>query len=350
MKEDNSAKIKELRKSAADFGKEVDFQKQKLTTKPTPLPKPTGVEKIGSNDILSGSRYSDGIVTDQDKSTRQIQKQLRKDYQQPPGFGTPSYDKARDKIDIEFKKNLPGLPDSNVPAEAVPGSIRPQYIDPMKTSPAVPVPIPKPKAKPPEIDQRVPRPKMRPDKQGPIQRVKIKWPKEIQDRVPKSDVIPSGPGITTPGSMIYIEPKQQKLQDRVPQQKIQDRVPQQKIQDRVPPSAVNPKPTSAGPYAPAQSDDPFHQRYAKTASYLGQVHRDRVPPFDKQGPTITNTDNTKGAVAIPKPDSVGINVKPSKKAPETFKQIFARTPEGQKFTWTDPKTGKTGTYLRKTKK
>ena len=151
MKEDNSAKIKELRKSAADFGKEVDFQKQKLTTKPTPLPKPTGVEKIGSNDILSGSRYSDGIVTDQDKSTRQIQKQLRKDYQQPPGFGTPSYDKARDKIDIEFKKNLPGLPDSNVPAEAVPGSIRPQYIDPMKTSPAVPVPIPKPKAKPKKL-------------------------------------------------------------------------------------------------------------------------------------------------------------------------------------------------------
>jgi len=98
-----------------------------------------------------------------------------------------------------------------------------------------------------------------------------------------SDVIPSGPGITTPGSMIYIEPKRQKLQDRVPQQKIQDRVPQQKIQDRVPTSAVNPKPTSAGPYAPAQSDDPFHQRYAKTASYLGQVPRDRKPP-EKQKP------------------------------------------------------------------
>jgi nucleoid-associated protein YgaU len=97
-----------------------------------------------------------------------------------------------------------------------------------------------------------------------------------------SDVIPSGPGITTPGSMIYIEPKRQKLQDRVPQQKIQDRVPQQKLQDRVPPSAVNPKPTSAGPYAPAQSDDPFHQRYAKTASYLGQVSRDRKPSEKKE--------------------------------------------------------------------
>lgn len=162
--ETKEQRLARIRGTAADFGKEVDFQKQKLETKPTPLPKSTGVEKIDSNDILSGSRHGDGIVTDQDKSTRQIQKQLRKDYQQPPGFGTPSYDKARDKMDIEFKKNLPELPDSNVPAEAVPGSIRPQYTNPMKTAPAVPVPVPKPKAKPAEIDQRVPRPKLRPEK------------------------------------------------------------------------------------------------------------------------------------------------------------------------------------------
>lgn len=241
MREDNSAKIKELRKSAADFGKEVDFQKQKLTTKPTPLPpKSKGIEKV---DFTGGnSLFADPEVKSYDRGKKDRQnlelakeKKWQSVYKKPTGYGTSSYERARDKDDVDWKLKLPKDSNNDVPPEAVPGSIRPTFANTMRTQPAVPVPVPKPKAKPPEIDKRVPRPKLRPERQ----------------------------------------------------------------------------------------------------------------------PAITNTDNTKGAVAIPKPDSVGINVKPSKKAPEkkeTFAQKFKRTPEGQKFTWTDPKTGKTGTYVRKTKK
>lgn len=249
---------------------------------------------------FSGSRYGDeGIVSDQDKVTRQNQKQLRKDYQQPPGYDTPAFNRAKERMAAaDARDGEPPMPGA--------GPYKTRRADPLNTPPPVPVPIPKPKAKPPEIDQRVPRPKMRPDKQGPIQRGKINWPKEIQDRVPQEKSGLKGMEVDNPdvsGSLLRgfrYEPDKQDIKKSI-------------------------------------------------TSRIKQI-QDRVPPFDKQGQTITNTDNTKGAVAIPKPDSVGINVKPSKKAPETFKQIFARTPEGQKFTWTDPKTGKTGTYLRKTKK
>jgi len=218
---------------------------------------------------FSGSRYGDeGIVSDQDKITRQNQNRLRRDYQQPPGYDTPAFDKAKERMAAaDARDGEPPMPGS--------GPYKTKQSDPLKTPPIIVTPDkPLVTSKPNSAltaagyDQSgkkittIPKPKLRPER--------------------PSDVIPSGPGITTPGSMIYIEPKRQKLQDRVPQQKIQDRVPQQKLQDRVPPSAVNPKPTSAGPYAPAQSDDPFHQRYAKTASYLGQVPRDRKPPEKKE--------------------------------------------------------------------
>ena len=174
---------------------------------------------------FTGSRYGNDGVIDQDKATIQNQKQLRKNYQQPPGYDTPAFDKTKQKMAAaDARPGEPPMPGA--------GPYKTKQSNPLKTPRAVPVPIPKPKAKPPEIDQRVPRPKLRPERK----------------------------------------------------------------------------------------------------------------------PEITNTDNTKGPVAIPKPDSVGMNVNPSKKKTETFNQIFARTPEGKKFTWTNPQTGKTGTYIRKTKK
>lgn len=57
----------------------------------------------------------------------------------------------------------------------------------------------------------------------------------------------------------------------------------------------------------------------------------------------------KTQTAVPIPKARPSNLKPAKPV-QTFKQAFANAPEGSKFNWTDPKTGKTGTYLRKTKK
>lgn len=201
----------------------------------TVIPEP--VDFTGGNSPLADPVVKSYDRGKQDRQNQELarEKKWQSVYKKPAGYGTPSYDRARDRDDAEWKSKLPANPYNDVPAEAVPGSTRPQFVDTMKTNPIVPVPIRKPKPKPPEIDQRVPRPKLRPERK----------------------------------------------------------------------------------------------------------------------PAITNKDNTKGAVAIPKPDSVGINVKPAKKTPqkrETFAQAFKRTPEGKKFTWTDPKTGKTGTYIRRTKK
>lgn len=161
---------------------------------------------------FSGSRYgNEGIVSDQDKITRQNQKQLRKDYRQPPGYDTPAFNKAKERMAAaDARDGEPPMPGA--------GPYKTRQTDPLNTPQAVPVAPVKP-----------PIPKLRPERK----------------------------------------------------------------------------------------------------------------------PAITNTDNTKGAVAIPKPDSVGINVKSSKKAPEkkeTFAQIFARTPEGQEFVWNNKK------FIRRTKK
>jgi hypothetical protein len=223
---------------------------------------------------FSGSRYGDeGIVSDQDKVTRQNQKQLRKDYQQPPGYDTPAFNRAKERMAAaDARDGEPPMPGA--------GPYKTRQADPLNTPPSVPVEPTKPpipKAKPKQITSRI---------------------KPIQDKVSQEKSGLKGMQADNPdvsGSLLRgfrYEPETQRTSQQIPKPKLR---PERK-------------------------------------------------------PAITNTDNTKGAVAIPKPDSVGINVKPSKKAPETFKQIFARTPEGQKFTWTDPKTGKTGTYLRKTKK
>lgn len=201
----DNPKFKEMRQ------RDQDFYRQTFKSEP-----PTSLNDTRPVD-LTGSRHGDGIVSDQDKSARQIQKQLRKDYQQPPGFGTSAFEKARERMAAaDTVGNEPPMPGA--------GPYKTRYTDPMKTAPVVPVSSVKP-----------PIPKLRPERK----------------------------------------------------------------------------------------------------------------------PVITNKDNIKGAVAIPEPKSIGFNVKPSKKASQknqTFAQAFKNAPEGSKFKWTDPKTGKTGTYLRKTKK
>lgn len=52
--------------------------------------------------------------------------------------------------------------------------------------------------------------------------------------------------------------------------------------------------------------------------------------------------------AAPIPKARPANLIPKK--PQSFKQAFAAAEEGSKFKWTNPRTGKTGIYLRKTKK
>jgi len=278
-----------------------------------PMPAADGTSKITPNDKVdyTGSRYDlgGGQSIDPSKVTNKINPQreikLRKDYRSPPA-GYP--DSIKDRLAAAEAGNEPPMPGS--------GPYKTKQSDPLKTSPAVPKTA---------GDKIVPKPKLRPERPS---------------RKDSNDVIPSGPGITTPGSMTYTEPK--------PKKQITDRVPQQKMQDRVPPSAVNPKSTSFGPYAPAKSDDPFNKRYAKVASYLGQVSRTRKSETEPKA-----LDNTKQAVPIPKPKSMDLNFTSKNKkqdgAPETnkkqtFKQAFAAAPEGSEFTWNGKK------YKRITKK
>jgi hypothetical protein len=272
-----------------------------------PMPAADGTSRITPKDNVdfTGSRYDlgNGQTVDPSKVTNKINPQreikLRKDYRSPPA-GYP--DSIKDRLAAAEAGNEPPMPGS--------GPYKTKQSDPLKTPPAVPVEPTKP-----------PKPKLRPERPS---------------RKDSNDVIPSGPGITTPGSMTYTEPK--------PKKQITDRVPQQKMQDRVPSSAVNPKSTSFGPYAPAKSDDPFNKRYAKVASYLGQVSRTRKSETEPKA-----LDNTKQAVPIPKPKSMDLNFTSKNKKQDvaqelTFKQMFAQTPEGQEFTWNKKR------YKRITKK
>lgn len=139
----------------------------KVVTRPE-LPK-VSVKKSNSlpnDDIFAGgnSPFAAPEVKNYDrgKQDRQNQELAREKkwqsvYKKPAGYGTPSYDKARDRDDAEWKSKLPANPYNDVPAEAVPGSIRPQFVDTMKTSPAVPVSPVKP-----------PIPKLRPERKPVI--------------------------------------------------------------------------------------------------------------------------------------------------------------------------------------
>jgi len=123
----------------------------------------------------------------------------------------------------------------------------------------------------------------------------------------------------------------------------------------------------AGDEPPTPGSGPYKTTYSdplKTPPAVPKTAVDKVVPKPKLRPTqepavpppkpkLRPLDNTKQAVSIPEPKSMDLNfTSKSKKQDvtsasnnkETFKQIFARTPEGQKFTW----NGKT--YLRKTKK
>lgn len=159
----------------------------------------------GGNSPLSAPEVKNYDRGKQDRQNQELarEKKWQSVYKKPAGYGTPSYDRARDKDDIKWKSNLPKDPYNDVPAETVPGSTRPQFVDTMKTKQAVPVPIPKPKAKPAEIDQRVPRPKLRPERTPAITNkdntkgaVAITEPKSIGFNVKSSNKIQSKP--TTP--------------------------------------------------------------------------------------------------------------------------------------------------------
>lgn len=131
---------------------------------------------------FSGSRYGDeGIVSDQDKITRQNQNRLRRDYQQPPGYDTPAFDKAKERMAAaDARDGEPPMPGA--------GPYKFKRADPLKTPQSVPIGptsstnIQKPKAKPAEIDQRVPRPKARPEVQGPNNQDRI--PQEVKGLQP----------------------------------------------------------------------------------------------------------------------------------------------------------------------
>jgi hypothetical protein len=124
------------------------------------------------------------------------------------------------------------------------------------------------------------------------------------------------------------------------------------IKDRLAAAEAGDEPPmpGSGPYKTKQSDP------LKTSPAVPKTAVDKIVPKPKlrpeRKPAITNTDNTKGPVAIPKPKSMDLNftsknkkqaVAPETNKKQTFKQAFAAAPEGSKFTW----NGKT--YLRKTK-
>lgn len=203
---------------------------------------------------FTGSRHSAGpgdvkVVDDSLNKNWRSKKEGIGSYQQPPGFGTP-YPVEGGKLEPSNKRMRDAY-------DAM-GIRNPTYSDPLKTPPIVPVTADKPyssgkfnsalAAK--GYDQSGKKVTAIPKQTG-VGKAETPLSSNVK--------IPSGVGITTPGSFTYSDPEKKPKQ----------------ITDRVPPS---------------------------------KLITDRVPQGEP-----SKLDNTKGAVPIPKPDSVGINVKLSDK-------------------------------------
>lgn len=114
----------------------------------------------------------------------------------------------------------------------------------------------------------------------------------------------------------------------------------------------NKKPATVAPDKPIVGKDDAVGKLLASKGYDRSGKKIAKPTAQTKVATRPETPEApvkKIQTAVPIPKARPSNLKPAKSV-QTFKQAFANAPEGSKFNWTDPKTGKTGTYLRKTKK
>lgn len=237
---------------------------------------------------FTGSRYSAGPndVKMVDNSLNQNWRSKRegmKSYQQPPGEDTPRFNRAKERMaaadSVGKEPPMPGA-----------GPYKTGRTDPLNTAPIVPVTPNKPYSSGRKntalaakgYDATGKKVTAIPKQTG-VGRAETPLPSNIK--------LPSGPGITTSGSIAYQPEKKSKQNvDRVrPSKQIMDRLPKEQRK---------------------------------------------------------KLDNTERAVPVPKPKTTGVpSLAKSKKSKEkSFSDVYKSKKEGEVFTWNNKK------YVKKTKK